>query len=158
MKSLLILSRQLRSKLQRRGAPRDDADDLVQEAFLRFETYRRERPVQNPDAFIARTAMNLAIDASRRRRSSPFADFTPETLDVADSAPGPAEVWAAELRLNRLNAGLAAMSERTRSILLAQRVDGLSYSEIARREGISVSAVEKQIARGMLFLTQWMQG
>lgn len=93
MKSLLILSRQLRGKLQRRGAPRDDAEDLIQEAFLRFEAYRRERPVQNPDAFIARTAMNLAIDESRRRRSSPFADFTPETLDVPDSAPGPAEVW-----------------------------------------------------------------
>ena len=158
MKSPLLLSRQLRNKLQRLGAPRGDADYLVQEAFLRFVTYRRKRPVHNPDAFIARTAMNLAIDESRRRRSSPFADFTPETLDVADSAPGPAEVWAAELRLTRLNAGLAAMSERTRAILLAQRVDGLSYSEIARREGISVSAVEKQIARGMLFLTQWMQG
>ena len=157
MKSLLILSRQLRSKLQRRGAPRDDAEDLIQEAILRFETYRRERPVQNPDAFIARTAMNLAIDESRRRRSSPFADFTPETLDVADSAPGPAEVWDAELRLNRLNAGLAALGDRTRSILLAQRVDNMSYVEIAKREGISVSAVEKHIARGVLFLTRWMQ-
>ena len=101
--------------------------------------------------------MNLAIDESRRRRNSPFADCTAETLDVADSAPGPAEVWAAELRLNRLNAGLAAMGDRTRSILLAQRVDGMSYVEIARREGISVSAVEKHIARGVLFLTQWMQ-
>lgn len=157
MSSLVRLTRQLRNQLRRRGAASEDADDLIQEAYLRFETYRRERPVRNPDAFIARTAMNLAIDESRRRRHAPFAEFTPETLEIADSRAGPAEVWAAQKRLNRLNAGLAAMNERTRSILLAQRVDGLSYSEIARREGISVSAVEKQIARAMLFLTEWMQ-
>jgi RNA polymerase sigma factor (sigma-70 family) len=157
MKSLILLSRQLRSKLQRRGARCEEADDLIQEAYLRFETYRRERPVENPDAFIARTAFNLAIDEHRRKRSAPFADFPPEILEIADSGPGPAEVWAARARLERLNAGLAAMNERTRSILLAQRVDGLSYSAIACREGISVSAVEKQIARAMLFLTEWMQ-
>lgn len=157
MGSFIHLTRQLRSKLQRRGATRDDADDFIQEAYLRFETYRRERPVQNPDAFIARTAVNLAIDQGRRKRSAPFAEFTPATFEIADACPGPAEVWAARNRLNRLSAGLAALNERTRSILLAQRVDGLSYSEIARREGISVSAVEKQIARAMLFLSEWMQ-
>jgi RNA polymerase sigma-70 factor (ECF subfamily) len=157
MGSFIRLTRQLRSRLQRRGATRDDADDLIQEAYLRFEVYRRERPVQNPDAFIARTAMNLAIDEGRRSRSSPFAEFTSETFEIADSGSGPAEVWAARNRLDRLNAGLAALHERTRSILLAQRVDGLSYSEIARREGISVSAVEKQIARAMLFLVEWMK-
>ena len=157
MNSLLSLSQQLRSKLRRRGAQRDEADDLIQEAHLRFEIYRSERAVQNPDAFIVRTALNLSVDEHRRKRSAPFSNFTPEVLEIADSSPGPAEVLDAQLRLDRLNAGLAAMSERTRSILLAQRVDGMSYKEIAHREGISVSAVEKQIARGMLFLTEWMQ-
>jgi RNA polymerase sigma-70 factor (ECF subfamily) len=157
MNPLLRLSRQLRSKLRRRGAPADDAEDLVQEAYLRFELYRREKTVRNPAAFVARTAMNLAIDASRRRRSGPFAPMTRDVLEIADARPDPAEVLAAQNRLDSLNAGLARLNERTRSILLAQRVEGLSYSEIARREGISVSAVEKQIARAMLFLAEWMQ-
>jgi RNA polymerase sigma-70 factor (ECF subfamily) len=157
MRSIIRLTRQLRSKLRRRGASPDDADDLIQEAYLRFESYRRERPVQNPDAFIARSALNLAIDECRRKSRAPFTELTPEVLEIADDGAGPAEVWAAQDRLNRLTAGLEAMNERTRSILLAQRVDGLSYSEIARREGISVSAVEKQIARATLFLTGWMQ-
>lgn len=157
MKSLIHLTRQLRGKLRRRGATSEDADDLIQEAYLRFETYQRERPVQNPEAFIARTAINLAIDEGRRRRSAPFVELDTEMLEIPDSGAGPAEVWSAQNRLSRLNAGLATLNERTRSILLAQRVDGLSYSEIARREGISVSAVEKHIARAMLFLTEWMQ-
>jgi RNA polymerase sigma factor (sigma-70 family) len=156
MNSLIRLTRQLRSKLQRRGALRDEAEDLVHEAYLRFENYRREKPVQHPEAFVARTAMNLAIDVGRRRRSAPFAEMTREALDVADTRADPAEVLAGQNRLDRLNAGLAALNERTRSILLAQRVEGLTYSEIARREGISVSAVEKHIARAMLFLAEWM--
>lgn len=156
MNSILLLSQQLRGKLQRRGASREEADDLIQEAFLRFETYRRQQQVRDPDAFIARTALNLAVDERRRKYREPFAAFTAGILEIADASPQPAEVLAARERLERLNDGIAAMPERTRAILLAQRMDGLSYSEIARREEISVSAVEKHIARAMLFLTDWM--
>ena len=43
-------------------------------------------------------------------------------------------------------------------MLLSQRLEGLSYAEIAHRHGVSVSAVEKQIARSVLFLMDWMEG
>ena len=38
------------------------------------------------------------------------------------------------------------------------RLDGLKYLEIAQRLSISVSAVEKHIARAMQFLAEWTQG
>jgi RNA polymerase sigma-70 factor (ECF subfamily) len=156
MKSILLFSRRLRRKLLSRGTSCEDADDLIQEAFLRFETYSRKQPVQDAQAFVARTALNLAVDQHRRKRIAPFEQLTEGTPEIAAESAEPDEVWAAQERLHRLNAGLAALSERTRTILLAQRVDGLSYSEIARMHGISVSAVEKHIARAMLFLREWM--
>jgi RNA polymerase sigma-70 factor (ECF subfamily) len=44
------------------------------------------------------------------------------------------------------------LPERCREVFLLHRVESLSYSQIATRCGISVSAVEKNIARACLLL------
>jgi RNA polymerase sigma factor (sigma-70 family) len=157
MASFSDIRRKLKARLQRRGESPDAADDLIQEAFLRFETYEAKGDVREPEGFIARTVVNLAIDASRRRHRSPIRVLPDEDLaGFADASPGPAEEAHAANRLKRLSEGLETLPARTRRILLAQRVDGLSYAAIAREEGITVSAVEKHVAKGILLLTRWM--
>ena len=42
--------------------------------------------------------------------------------------------------------------------VLAQRIEGLTFPQLAEREGMSVAAVEKQVARALLFLIKWMDG
>jgi RNA polymerase sigma factor (sigma-70 family) len=148
----------LRITLQKRGASPEEAEDLVQEAFLKFETYRQTADVREPEGFVVRTALNLAIDAGRRKGRSPFAARSLDDYVLIDSSPRQDEVLQGRDRLRRLREGLEALKPRTRDMLLAQRLEGLSYAEIARREGISVSAVEKQIARAVLFLVDWMEG
>jgi RNA polymerase sigma-70 factor (ECF subfamily) len=149
------LTARLRAALRRRGNTPEDAEDFVQDAFLRFEETPKTG-IRRPEGFIARTAFNLAIDGRRRRQRSPIAGPSWDEQEFADNSPGPAEVLDARERLARLRDGLAALSERSRRILLAQRLEGLTYPEIAQREGISVSAVEKQISRAMAFLIDWM--
>ena len=145
----------LRRTLMRRGRTADDAEDLIQEAFLRFEQSGARERADRPEAFISRVAFNLAVDEDRRRTRSPRS-VSIDGRDFADSTPGPGEVFAARERLELLAKGLEAVSPRSRRILLAQRVEGLSHAEIAAREGITVSAVEKQITRTILFLMEWM--
>ena len=50
------------------------------------------------------------------------------------------------------------MNDKTRAIFLAHRVDGLSYQEIARIHGLSISSVEKHVAKAALMVTGWMEG
>ncbi len=38
-----------------------------------------------------------------------------------------------------------------------RRLDNLSYAEIAEAEGMTVAAVEKQVARATLQLMEWME-
>ena len=148
----------LRLTLQKRGASPDEAEDLVQEAFLKFEAYRQAAEVREPEGFVVKAALNLAVDARRRKGRAPFSPRALDDFVFADSSPGPDEVLQGRDRLRRLREGLEALKPRTRDMLLAQRLEGLSYAEIAAREGISVSAVEKQIARAVLFLMDWMEG
>jgi len=42
--------------------------------------------------------------------------------------------------------------------LLAHRVDGLTYREIADQHGLSISTVEKHIAKATMQLITWMEG
>ena len=49
----------------RKGVPVDEADELVQEAFLKLERYERENEVRSREAFVVTAAVNMAIDRSR---------------------------------------------------------------------------------------------
>jgi RNA polymerase sigma factor (sigma-70 family) len=68
------------------------------------------------------------------------------------------EVFASRARLDRVKRGLEELAPRTREIFLMYRLEDLKCREIARRIGISESAVEKHIAKAMLFLTKWAEG
>src|SRR5688572_20972104 len=85
--------RRLQSMLRRRGSQRADAEDLVQEAFLRLQQYCNEgNEVRFPDAFLTRTALNLAANARDARRSHRHVAETVEELPIVDLSPTPDEV------------------------------------------------------------------
>jgi RNA polymerase sigma factor (sigma-70 family) len=137
---------------------RDDAEDLLHSSFLRM-IEKPDRAVINPQAFIVRSAVNEARDGYRRQRHP----ATPQpidlrTLHVQDSAPLQDETLIAKQRLERIKDGLQHLSPRTREIFLMHRLDGLKYREIAEMLGISMSAVEKHIAKAMEFLADWSEG
>ena len=51
--------------------------------------------------------------------------------------------------LRRLEQAIGKLKARTREIFLAQRIEGLSYAEIAERTGLSVKGVEKQMSKAI---------
>lgn len=147
-----------RRTLLRRGAHVDEVDDLVQEAFLRVDAYEREREVRSREALLVTAAVNLSRDSARRRRQSPFVDVDADLSTIIDRTPAPDEIVRAQARLRRAAEGLDRLPERTRRILLTRRLDGTSFKAIAEAEGMTVAAVEKQVARATLELMKWMDG
>ncbi len=148
--------KRLQQVLRRHGRTDQEAEDLIQDAFVRLECYRREKPVEHPEAFLVRTVVNLSVDSFRHSRSHPGAETITEDTIVIDATPGPDEVYHARERLNKLSQGLEALSPRTREIFLAHRLEGLGQAEIARVHGVRLSSGEKHIAKAILFLTEWM--
>lgn len=147
----------VRAALMRRGRTTHDADDLVQEAWLRLACYEREQPVLEPEAFLMRTALNLSID-TYRARATRGEEVVLDEVVLVDTTPGAEAVLLGRERMARFSHCVGRLNDKTRDIFLAHRIDGTSYQEIAQRHQISVSAVEKHVAKALLQVTGWMEG
>ena len=134
-----------------------DAEDLAHVAVLRT-LERGAHGIANPEAFLVKAAVNQAWDEHRRARhpAAPL-PFDPAVYFLRDPGPLPEEALQARERLTRVRSGLSQLSPRTREIFLMHRLDGLKYLEIAGMRSISVSAVEKHVARAMQFLAEWTE-
>lgn len=147
----------VRGALMRRGRSAHDADDLVQEAWVRLACYEREQVVERPEAFLMRTALNLSIDAHRTQVTRGDEVLVDDVV-LVDIAPTAEAVLLAKERLARLSLGVSRLNETTRAIFLSHRIDGLPYSQIALAHGVSITTVHKHIAKATLQLTTWMEG
>jgi len=147
----------VRSALMRRGRTSHEAEDILQDAWVKMACYEREHPIEQPEAFLMRIALNLSIDAHRARVSH-GEEVALEYVVLLDTAPGTEEIVLARERVVRLGQCLGRLNDKTREIFLAHRVDGMSYKAIAQRHGVSVSTVEKHVAKATLQLSIWMQG
>lgn len=155
MGDALQIFRKVRAIVRRHGVASQDVDDIVQEAFARLEAYTRKQELRSREAFLVTTAMNLSRDQARRRDHAPVCATTLDLETISDAAPQPDHRLVIQERLRRLHSGLARLDPTTCRCLLAQRVDGFTFSQIAARENLSVAAVEKRVARAVMFLTQW---
>jgi RNA polymerase sigma-70 factor (ECF subfamily) len=147
----------VRAALMRRGRTQHEADDLVQEAWIRLACYELAQTVARPEAFLMRAALNLSVDTHRMRMNHGEEVLLDEVV-LIDSSPTAEAVVLARERIARLNVCLARLSAKTRDIFLSHRVDGMSYLQIAQRNNLSISTVEKHIAKATLQVTGWMEG
>lgn len=134
--------------VSRRVGCRATASDLVQDLFLRF--WRRpEVQVEALDTYLLRSASNLAIDYLRSEGSR---DRVAEGLHDPDSvsdSQAPDQALEVDHDLQRIEAALRALPERTRQIFLLSRIHGCTYGEIAKAMQLSQSAVEKHMMRAL---------
>jgi RNA polymerase sigma factor (sigma-70 family) len=142
--------------LRRHGAPRDEVEDVIQYAFVRLCRAERAAPIRNVPAFLTAAAKRIRIDRWRcaRREARLFLPESADALDVPDAAPQPQALAETGDQLAALVRRLEAVSPRTREIFFQHRLEGRTYAEIAASLGISVSAVEKHIARTAFALTE----
>lgn len=148
--------RRLHAVLRRRGWERQDAEDVIQDAFLRMQAFCNEGgEIRNSEAFLVRTAINLSVNSRARRPVySALSEDDEQQRQSLSFAPAPEDILAAEESLDRVVALLDTLTSRTREIFLLRYIDGYTYPQIAQQLNISVSAIEKHMARALLVLTK----
>lgn len=130
----------------RKRVGRDAAPDLVQEAFTRMLRNGALERVENPQAYLTRTAHNLVIERARRRMRKQSGIYLFD--DERDASVQPEQSWrleAADLR-RILRPALLAMPHPTRRVFLMHRLQKLTYREIAAQLGVTEKAIEHRMS------------
>ncbi len=148
----------LRGFLHARFPGLREADDVVQESFVRVLCARATHGITNAKSFLFSTARNLALDLVRREKVIPFESIEVSALPfVLDHGRNAADHLCHAEELHLLQAAIAALPARCREVLALRKLHGLPREEIARRLGISPATVNAQIALGMLRCRRYFQ-
>jgi RNA polymerase sigma-70 factor (ECF subfamily) len=132
-----------------------DAEDVVQEAFLR--AYRRLEQFEMKSQFgswLHRIAANCAYDLLRtraRREEQPLESDPEEGLAPMPAAETPAPdrlVWGGEVR-RRLKAALGRLSHLEKSAFVLRHYEGLTMEEIGGVLGVEPNAAKHTVFRAV---------
>lgn len=127
-----------------------DAEDAVQEAWLRYAAHANE--VRDPRSWLLRTVTRLSLDqltSARSRRERYVGPWLPEPVLTGTAvAEDPLELVE---RRELLSLGALAMLERLspseRAVLVLREALDLSHAEIAAAIGVSEGASRQLLAR-----------
>jgi RNA polymerase sigma factor (sigma-70 family) len=115
-----------------------DADDVAQQTFIQaFESLPPSRPDSSLRPWLFHVARNKCIDLLRKRRTIPLSALErgdPETasIDPADEAPLPADLYEREELQQILQEAIASLPLRTREVVVMRYVGELTFAEIGR--------------------------
>lgn len=127
------------------------AADVVQDACLRAMRYRGSLGAESLRSMLYRIVNNLLADHWRRasfRNAEGHVPLDPETMVAVE--PQPDEELAEEQRMAALKRAIMALPPKRRQVLILARLQGKSHTEIAQICGITVSTVEKHLARAII--------
>ncbi len=140
----------LTTYFRRRVRNAGEVEDLVQDVFLRLAVRGAPEDTDHAGAYVFQIAASVLADRYRRRavrHADHHVVLDPDLHGEEDF--GPDRIYAGKQALNAAAAALMTMPERTRMIFLLRRIDGLRHRAIASQLGLSVSAVEKHMARAI---------
>jgi RNA polymerase sigma-70 factor (ECF subfamily) len=141
--------------LTRNGA---DAEDLVQEAYLRaFRSWHQFQPGTSLKAWLLTILRNLARNRYRDRQRAlrvvaEGADHDQAARVVAGREASPEQVLLSRAMAPRLQTALESLPKSLRDAIWLRDVEELSYAEIAQRLRIPLGTVMSRISRGRRLL------
>ena len=121
---------------------RDEAQECVQEAFVRAWAHRRKlEKAEHPEAWVRTTAYRLAVSRWRRTRARP-APGRPRAGARRPAPPPPSEAHVA------LVAALRRLPEAQRQALVLHHIADLPVHAVAREVGVPEGTIKARLSRG----------
>ena len=132
------------------GSP-EEAEDLVQETYLRLWTKRFElKDMDRPEGFAVTTLRNIFIDSTRKNK--------PLTCDIGYDAMRKGTDEDTEKHLVAAEAHhtvmrlIDSLPEKQRQVMVMRDVNDMDYDDICRQTGIPPSTVRSLISRARKFV------
>jgi len=134
------------------GLSVDEAEDVIQECFLRLVRHlANKRDEENLRGWLFRVAHNLTMDLFRngkRYRAESVAEDDSAAFEVADTSLSPEEVVIKREELRRVRAAMGRLTEQQRYAVLL-RAEGLRYREISAVLGMPTQRIGELVQRAL---------
>lgn len=132
--------KEIHAYLWRMLADPQDAEDCLQETFLRAIDERGRVPIREPRAWLYTVAGNIARSHLRRRRRE-----WERRVDVDDDDLAAPDGETGKDRWNDVRRVVESLPPKQRQALLLRRYQGLRYEEVARVVGGSAEAARANV-------------
>jgi RNA polymerase sigma-70 factor (ECF subfamily) len=142
---------------------REDAEDVVQDAFVKAYTNLKQFQGQSKFyTWLVRIAVNEALMKLRRRRPERTVSLDEDVKTEDDSVPREVADWSPNPEQQYTQAELREILDRTihglpptfRTVFVLRDVEGLSTEETAEALSLSVPAVKSRLLRARLQLRE----
>src|SRR5437588_9768308 len=142
---------------------REDAEDVVQEAFLKaFQNLQNFHEQSKFYTWLVRIAVNEALMKLRKRRTGKIVSLDEDVQTEEDSVPREVADWSPNPEQLYNQAELKDILEKTiqglpagfRTVFVLRDVEGLSTEETAEALGMSIPAVKSRLLRARLQLRE----
>jgi RNA polymerase sigma-70 factor (sigma-E family) len=134
------------------------AEDLVQEAFIRFHRHRhRLRQPAAAAGYLRSTVLNLARDHNRRGLMS-RRHIDAEARHLGSMGPDPDDAALLDEEQRTVVEAVSSLPLRQRDCIVLRYQMELSYDEIAETLGLTINSVKTHLKRGLATLRSQMEG
>lgn len=127
----------------RLGGGSADAEDVVQNVFLRLLTSTKLITEQTLPALVYTTARNMIFDIHRHRACA--ADYEHYIRKVCSSELSTDSVYSVSEMIEQMERGMARLPENVREVYRLHILDGMKVSEISERLGCNYKNVEYRL-------------
>ena len=143
------LYKPVRNFIYFRCSDADMAEDIAQDVFLKLWETRSRIDKRTVKAYVYTIAHNLTVNNVKRRQLQYNFRKAPSVDRDNDSPEKMMEMNEYDKRLQEV---LSALPEGGREVFLMNRLEDLTYQEIAERLGLTVKAIEKRMSKVLKIL------
>lgn len=125
------------------------AADALQETYLKLEQGRELAPVANAEAYLYRTALNIAYNLRKSEARHRAVDID-DALELADDAPGPDRVAEVREQVAVVMAALSELTQREREAFLESFLGDVPPEVIAKRFRVGVRTIQADVRNALI--------
>lgn len=131
-----------------------DAEDIAQEAFMKIWEKRESIIRSTVKPLLYTIAGNLFLNRQQHRNIRLRFALQHDHDGISDSPEFDVEMKEFS---ERLQDALSALTEKNRTVFLMNRIDKMTYKDIAHALNISVKAVEKRMNKALTHLRETLE-
>jgi RNA polymerase sigma-70 factor (ECF subfamily) len=124
-----------------------DADDVVQEAYLRAFTFHESFRGGDARAWLLSIVRNTCYTWLRKNRAHDQMEELDESRLVADDAATPETLQLRRADTESIKAALEQLPPEFREVLVLREMEEMSYKEIAEVSGLAIGTVMSRLSR-----------